>query len=232
MIDVAKLYLDRQDPRSRDMASLVAVGSKGLGGLLLDSSVLLGIGQLSGSNLLALVVGGTLGLSSLLQSSNDVLVLPANLVRQTTDSAELAAGLKSENAESLGNDDLLGLVVGRGDTLEDLKALESGGTTSSLVRHHTTDGLVEDSGGSAEVEGTTAGGVVTGDLSEMGVVLELRTEELSRDVEGLTADDNDLLTAKELLGDNRGESAKEMALAIDDDNLLEARHRNRLFWGN
>jgi hypothetical protein len=45
----------------------------------------------------------------------------------------------------------------------------------------------------------------------------LRTEELSRDVEGLTADDNDLLTAKELLGDNRGESAKEMALAIDDD---------------
>jgi hypothetical protein len=60
----------------------------------------------------------------------------------------------------------------------------------------------------------------------------LRTEELSGDVEGLAADDNDLLTAKELLGDNRGESAKEMALAIDDDNLLEARHRNRLFWGN
>lgn len=86
--------------------------------------------------------------------SNDVLVLPANLVRQTTDSAELAAGLESENAESLGNDDLLGLVVGWGDTLEDLKALESSGTTGSLVRHHTTDGLVEDSGGSAEVEGT------------------------------------------------------------------------------
>lgn len=74
MIDVAKLYLDRQDPRSRDMASLVAVGSKGLGGLLLDSSVLLGIGQLSGSNLLALVVGGTLGLSSLLQSAWELVV--------------------------------------------------------------------------------------------------------------------------------------------------------------
>jgi len=214
MIDVAKLYLDRQDPRSRDMASLVAVGSKGLGGLLLDSSVLLGIGQLSGSNLLALVVGGTLGLSSLLQSGNDILVLPANLVGQTADSAELAAGLESENAESLGNDDLLGLVVGRGDTLEDLKALESGGTTGSLVGDHATDGLVEDSGRSAEVEGTTTGGVVSGDLSEVGVVLELGAEELSRDVEGLTADDNDLLTAKELLGDNRGESAKEMALAI------------------
>lgn len=73
---------------------------------------------------------------------------------QTTDSAELAAGLESENAESLGNDDLLGLVVGRGDTLEDLKALESSGTTGSLVGDHATDGLVEDSGRSAEVEGT------------------------------------------------------------------------------
>jgi len=187
---------------------------------------------LSGGNLLALVVGGTLGLSSLLQSGNDILVLPANLVGQTADSAELAAGLESENAESLGNDDLLGLVVRRGDTLEDLKALESSGTTGSLVGDHTTDGLVEDSGRSAEVEGTTTGGVVSGDLSEVGVVLELGAEELSRDVEGLTTDNNDLLTAKELLGDNGGESAKKMALAIDDDNLLEAGHRNRLFWGD
>lgn len=68
MIDVAKFYLDRQDSRSRDMASLVAVVGKSLGGLLLDRSVLLGIGQLSGSNLLALVVGSTLSLSSLLQA--------------------------------------------------------------------------------------------------------------------------------------------------------------------
>ena len=45
----------------------------------------------------------------------------------------------------------------------------------------------------------------------------LRAEELAGDVEGLTADNNDLLTAQELLGDNGGESAKEMALAIDDN---------------
>jgi hypothetical protein len=45
----------------------------------------------------------------------------------------------------------------------------------------------------------------------------LRAEELARDVERLTANDNDLLTAEELLGDNAGKSAKEMALAIDDD---------------
>lgn len=50
------------------MANLVAISRKGLRGLLLGAGVLLGVGQLSCSNLLALVVGSALGLSSLLQS--------------------------------------------------------------------------------------------------------------------------------------------------------------------
>lgn len=45
----------------------------------------------------------------------------------------------------------------------------------------------------------------------------LGAEELSRDVEGLAADDNNLLAVEELLGDNGGETAKEMALAVNDN---------------
>ena len=45
----------------------------------------------------------------------------------------------------------------------------------------------------------------------------LRAEELARDVEGLAADNNDLLTIEKLLSDDGGETAKEVALAIDDD---------------
>lgn len=45
----------------------------------------------------------------------------------------------------------------------------------------------------------------------------LGAEELSRDVEGLAADDNDLLAAEKLLGDNGGETAKEVALAVNDN---------------
>jgi hypothetical protein len=86
--------------------------------------------------------------------SNNILVLPANLVAETADGAVLATGLETEDSESLGNDHLLLLVVGRGDTLKDLEALESGGTTSGLVGDHATDGLVKDSGGGTEVEGT------------------------------------------------------------------------------
>lgn len=93
---------------------------------------------------------------------------------QPANRAVLAAGLQSQDAQGLGNDHLLLLVVRGRDTLEDLKALKGGGTTGSLVRDHTADGLVEDARGGAEVEGTTASGVVTGHLAEVRVVLDCR----------------------------------------------------------
>lgn len=85
---------------------------------------------------------------------NNILVLPADLVAETANSAELAAGLQTEDTESLGNNDLLLLVVGGRDTLEDLESLESGGASGSLVGDHAADGLVEDSRRGTEVEGT------------------------------------------------------------------------------
>lgn len=60
--------------------------------------------------------------------------------------------------------------------------------------------------------------LVAGSLWE--VERTLRAEELAGDVEGLAADDDDLLAVEELLGDNAGEAAEEMALAVDND--LEA----------
>ena len=85
---------------------------------------------------------------------NNILVLPADLVAETANSAELAAGLQTEDTESLGNNDLLLLVVGGRDTLEDLESLKSGSAAGGLVRDHAADGLVEDSRGGTEVEGT------------------------------------------------------------------------------
>ena len=45
----------------------------------------------------------------------------------------------------------------------------------------------------------------------------LRAEELAGDVEGLAADDDDLLAVEELLGDDAGEATEEVALAVNDD---------------
>lgn len=211
--------------------SLVTEGSKGLRRLGVDLGGLLRLGKLSGGELLALVVGSALRLASLLESGNNVLVLPADLVAETANGAVLAAGLESEDTEGLGNDHLLLLVIGRGNTLEDLEALKGSGTAGGLVGNHATDGLVEDAGGSAEVEGATAGRVVPGHLAKVGMVLELGAEELARDVESLAADNNDLLAVEELLGDDAGKTTKQMALAIDHDHRLEGRHLSASDWG-
>lgn len=103
---------------------------------------------------------------------NNILVLPADLVAETADSAVLAAGLQAQDTQSLGNDHLLLLVVGGRDTLEDLEALKGSSTTGGLVGNHAADGLVEDARRSPEVEGTSTGGVVSGHLAQVGVVLD------------------------------------------------------------
>lgn len=209
---------------SRATRYLVSVLSKLGLGLLADSRRLLGVEELTAGSLLALVVGAALDLSPLLESGNDVLVLPADLVAQTADGAVLATGAEAEDTEGLGNDDALLLVVGGRNTLEDLEALQSGSTTGSLVGHHTADGLVEDAGGSAEVEGTTAGGVETSHLAKVGVVLELRAEELAGDVKSLTSHDDDLLTVEQLLGDSAGKTTKKVSLAVNDDDWIDGGH--------
>lgn len=107
---------------------------------------------------------------------NNILVLPANLVGETADSAVLASWLQAEDTESLWDNHALDLVVWGWDTLKDLKSLHGGSTTSSLVWDHTTDSLVEDAGWSAEVEWSTTGWVVAGHLAEVRMVLHCTSD--------------------------------------------------------
>lgn len=113
--------------------------------------------------------------------------------------------------------------------------------------NHTTNGLVEDAGRGAEVEGS-AKGVEPVTLPEVRVVLNcielskvrceilannhfpvcmhiyvwggghtLVPEKLARDVQILTSHDHDLLAVEKLLGHDTGQTTKEMSLAIDND---------------
>lgn len=203
---------------------LVAELRKLLLRLVVHLGLLLGLGKTPPHLLLALVVGLALDLSPLFQSRNNILVFPSNLVAQTSNGAVLAAGLQSEDTESLWDNHLLLLVVRRRNALEDLETLHGGSTAGSLVRNHAANGLVENAGRSTEMEGATTGRIVTGHLAEVGVVFELRAEELARDVEGFAADNNDLLAIEKLLGDSAGETAKQVTFAVNDDDRLEGRH--------
>jgi hypothetical protein len=52
---------------------------------------------------------------------------------------------------------------------------------------------------------------------DIDVERTLRTEELSRDVQGLASHNNDLLAVEQLLGHSAGQPTKEVTLAIDSD---------------
>jgi hypothetical protein len=54
-------------------------------------------------------------------------------------------------------------------------------------------------------------------FQRQGICVErtLRTEELSRDVQGLSSNNNDLLAVEQLLSNGTGQPTKEVALAID-----------------
>lgn len=49
------------------------------------------------------------------------------------------------------------------------------------------------------------------------MVHTLRAEELARDVQSLAADNDNLLAVEELLGNDAGQTAQQVALAIDHD---------------
>lgn len=139
--------------------------------------------------------GLSLDLPLLLQTVNDILVSPANLMGQTLDntfpvifrllpesvclsityldSAVLAARLQSQNTECLRHNHALRPVVGRGDTLEELEAFKSSRTTGSLVGNHSADSPVENLGGGAVMEGARLFGVDDVTLVEEVVVPEL-----------------------------------------------------------
>lgn len=51
--------------------------------------------------------------------------------------------------------------------------------------------------------------------------LTLVTEEGTRDVQLLAADDNDTLASESLLGNNGGKATQKMALTVDDNHLLK-----------
>jgi len=70
----------------------------------------------------------------------------------------------------------------------------------------------------------TLGSVVSGSLSQVVVELQLVSEELTGDVQGLASDNDNLLTVQQLLGDDRSQTTQQVALTVDNNNWLEIRH--------
>ena len=63
-------------------------------------------------------------------------------------------------------------------------------------------------------------GIVATTFAEVGVELEFVSEELSRDVEVLAADHDDVLPVEDLFGDGRGKTTWRLALRRDSGTYL------------
>ena len=105
----------------------------------------------------------------LLEAVNNILVAPANFMREALELDEPRSTLKSlsthlhcavfppwlqsEDPQSLWyHHSLLSIIRGR-DTLEKFQAFKSGGTAGGLVGHHASDGTEQNFGRSAVMKG-------------------------------------------------------------------------------
>jgi len=140
-----------------------------------------------------LVESAALDLTSGLQRGDDVLVLPADLVGETSEHTKLPALLQAQHFEAAGHDEALLLVVGSGDALEHLHPVQSLLSAVQLVGEHTAHRPPEDLARASEmVRASLWVGVMT--LTQEGQVLELVTVEATGDVDSFASQDNNTLT--------------------------------------
>jgi len=101
---------------------------------------------------LALMEGLRSDLPLLLKAVNNILVAPANFMREALHCTVLPPWLQSEDPQGLWHYHSLLPIIWRGDSLEKFQAFKGGRTARALVGHHAPDGTVQDFGRSAVME--------------------------------------------------------------------------------
>ena len=189
-----------------------------LGELSVEGSDALVLGSLGlGGDLLLLggVEGGGLDLSLLLEGLDDLALGPAGESSKLAQGAVVSAGLEAEGAECVWDHHSLLLVVGEGDTFEDLQLTESGGASWELVGEHATEALPEDARGRLPMLGSTAWVGVNALLHNV-LSNDLVSLERAGLEDLLTPDNGDSLTAEKFLGNNACKAALKMASSVND----------------
>ena len=163
---------------------------------------------------------GGLDLSLLFEGSDNVSLGPASDGSEITERAEVSAGLEAESSKSVGDDHSLLLVIGEGNTLEDLQLVESGGALGELVGEHASGALPENARGGLPVLGATAwvgvNALLHNVLSNDLVSLEgTRLEDL------LATHHDDALSTQKFLCNNAGETALQVTSSVNNQLLFE-----------
>jgi len=170
--------------------------------------------SLLGGDLL-LVESTRLNLTGGLETLDERLVVPAKRGRDITELAELAVGLQADVLQGSGDDETLLQVERIRDALDGGQVVHGLSALGGLVRDHTADGAHDHLGWGTLMKGTFLGVGGGPDVLE-GLPLELVAVQGTRDVDVLAANQSDLLAIDELLSNNGGQAAKQVALAVND----------------
>ena len=142
---------------SGDRLKLASLGKEGTAHLL----AYLGLG---------LKVGVASHFALIFKLGKNILVLPANLVREAAQSGKATARLQAEDSEGSRHYHALHAVVWLGNTLKDLEAFHGRSTAGSLVREHSTERAHKDARRRTVMEGSVSR-VAQGALAQKVVVL-------------------------------------------------------------
>lgn len=156
-----------------------------------------------------------LDLSLLFELGDDASLGPAGKGGEISDGAEVSAGLQAEGTESVWDDHSLLLIVGEGDTFEDLQLTKGGGTSGHLVREHATDALPEHTGGGLPVL-VTAAGVSVNALLHSVQSNDLVSLEGTRLENLFTPHNGNSLSLEKFLGNNTGKTALKVTSSVND----------------
>lgn len=91
------------------------------------------------------------------QLLDSLIVFPAHLGCQISQSNILVSVLQAEHLECIRDNNTLHLIIGSRDTFKDLEALQGSGTASGFVRDHAAEGAPEDARGGTELDSAATG---------------------------------------------------------------------------
>lgn len=164
--------------------------------------------------------GGGFNFSLFLETLDDASLGPAGECSELAKRAEASVRLESERFEGIWHHHALLLIVGEGDSVEDLESAEGGGSTGLLVGQHAAGALPENARRGSPVLGTTARVGVDALLHRVQSN-DLVSLQIARLEDLLAAHNGDALTRQQLLGNDACQTALKVASAVNDQLLFE-----------
>merc|ERR1719415_212204 len=155
------------------------------------------------------------------KSSNDITVLPADFVAESSQRSDFSAWKRSDFFQGGGDLEFFLGIEWWWASIEALESLVGGLTSSGFIWEHTSDHSFDHHGWGSVVEWTVfwVGG---GSMMHLFKHDQLVSVVVTSDEDSFASDENDIVTSEEFLGDSGAKSTSEVVLRVNNDVLFKS----------